>query len=337
MRSALLRTRRRSALTVAALVACTGLAACSGDDAAPGGGGGAGGEPVAGTEPVISPLTGLRLQGRAPRHPVLAVKVDNSTSSAPQVGLGDADMVVEELVEGGITRLALFYHERTPARVGPVRSIRATDIGVVQPLDAVLVASGGARPTVERVRDAGIKTFTETAQGFSRDTARSAPYNLFVDVRQIAGTVKAGEAPGPYLPFGDGGLPKGQPAKGLTASFSPSSSTTFSYQGGRYEHTNTRAGEGDLFRPRTVLVLQVQVGDAGYLDPAGNPVPETKFTGEGPAMVFHGGRVVRGSWVKDGLDARVELRSAGRSVKLPPGRTWIELVPVDGGNVTVTR
>ncbi len=54
-------------------------------------------------------------------------------------------------------------------------------------------------------------------------------------------------------------------------------------------------------------------------------------------MIFHGGRVVRGSWVKDGLDAPVELRSGGRSLELPPGRTWIELVPVDGGNVTVTR
>jgi hypothetical protein len=268
---------------------------------------------------------------------VLAVKVDNSASSTPQVGLGDADMVVEELVEGRITRLALFFYDKTPAKIGPVRSIRATDIGVVQPLQAVLVASGGARPTVERVKDARIRTFTESAKGFSRDTGRSAPYNLFVDLRQIARGVRADEPPAPYLPFGDADLPKGQPAQGLTASFSPSSSTTFSYQGGRYENTDTRAGAGDLFQPATVLVLQVEVGDAGYLDPAGNPVPETKFTGEGPAMIFHGGRVVRGSWVKDGLDAPVELRSGGRSLELPPGRTWIELVPVDGGNVTVTR
>src|SRR3712207_7361702 len=59
--------------------------------------------------------------------------------------------------------------------------------------------------------------------------------------------------------------------------------------------------------PYTTL-FRSQVGDAGYLDPAGNRVPETKFTGEGPAMVFHGGRVVRGTWSKDGLDADVELQ-----------------------------
>ena len=48
------------------------------------------------------PLTGLVVKGKVPNHPVLAVKIDNSSNSAPQVGLGSADMVAEELVEGGL-------------------------------------------------------------------------------------------------------------------------------------------------------------------------------------------------------------------------------------------
>jgi hypothetical protein len=335
MRFPAARLRRLSSLTAAALAASCSLAACSGDDGSTGGGDD-GGKGIA-NQPVISPLTGLRLKGKAPRHPVLTVKVDNTDNSAPQVGLGAADMMVEELVEGGITRLALFFYEHTPKRVGPVRSMRATDIGVVQPLGGVLVASGGAPPTVKRIKDAGIPTFTESDKGFSRDTGRSAPYNLFVDLAQLAATVKAKESPHPYLPFGDGKLPKGQPAKGLTARFSPSSSTTFAFQDGHYVNTDSRAAEGDRFLPSNVVVLRVQVGDAGYLDPAGNHVPETKFTGTGPAMVFHDGRLVRGTWVKDGFDADVQLKSAGHALQLPPGRTWIELVPADGGDVTVTR
>jgi hypothetical protein len=213
--------------------------------------------------------------------------------------------------------------------------MRATDIGVVKPLGGVLVCSGGAAPTVARVKGAAIRTFTEGAPGFARDPNRAAPYNLFVDLAKLAGTLKPAHVPAPYLPFGKAKLPKGQPAAGLTATFSSSSSTSFTYSGGRYTNTDTNAAAGDLFRPQTVLVLRVQVGDAGYLDPAGNHVPETKFTGQGPAMVFHGGRLVRGTWVKNGLDADVTLKSGGHALKLPPGPVWLELVPANGGNVTV--
>ena len=52
------------------------------------------------------PLTGETLDGNLPDHPVYVVKIDNTSASAPQHGLDKADMVVEEMVEGGLTRLA---------------------------------------------------------------------------------------------------------------------------------------------------------------------------------------------------------------------------------------
>jgi hypothetical protein len=328
--------RRVPLLSALALTVAVAVAGCGGDDEGGGGGDGGGGAAVV-EAPALSPLTGLPVKGE-PRHPVLAVKIDNSSSSAPQVGLGDAGMVVEELVEGGMTRLAVFYYNDVPKNVGPVRSMRATDIGIVSPLGAALVASGGAPQTVARIKDADIKSFTEGAQGYYRDSGRAAPYNLFMRLDQLARTVKATEIPEPYLPFEDGAeLPKGKPAGELTASFSSGSSTTFEHRGRGYVNTDTFAGEGDTFDPATVLVLRVPVGDAGYLDPAGNPVPETKFTGRGAALIFHGGEVVKGDWVKGGLGAPVELQVGGKTVSLPPGKVWIELVPQDGGDVTWTR
>src|SRR3954451_11296747 len=173
------RLRRAAALTALGLAVSSALAACSGGshsllD-------GVDGSSHHERAVPVSPLTGLPLTGKLPGHPVMTVKIDNSANSAPQVGLSGADMVAEELVEGGITRLAAFYYTHTPARVGPVRSMRATDIGVVKPLGGVLVCSGGAAPTVARVKDAAIRTFTEGAPGFARDTSRAAPYNLFID------------------------------------------------------------------------------------------------------------------------------------------------------------
>jgi hypothetical protein len=340
------RARRRSVhpssfrpVAAALLAGSLLLAGCTGDDEASAGGDEvqeAGGK-VPAPAPV-SPLTGLEVEKRAAGKPVIGVKVDNTSSSSPQVGLGSADMLVEELVEGGMTRIAAFFHTEVPSNVGPVRSLRATDIGVVQPLGAVLVASGGAPQTVERIRDAGIRTFTEGATGYYRDTGRAAPYNLFMRLDQLARTVKAKRLPEPYLPFSEeGDLPKGKPARTLTASFSGSSTTSFEFRQGGYVNTDSYAGEGDRFEPATVLVLRVPVGDAGYLDPSGNPVPETKFTGQGAALVFHGGRVVRGTWAKGGLDASVRLTAGGSSLRLPAGKVWIELVPADAGGVTFGR
>src|SRR5918995_2143147 len=90
------------------------------------------------------PLTGERVNGSTPKHPVLVAKIDNTASSKPQVGLKKADLVTEELVEGGMTRLAVFFYRHLPEVAGPVRSMRASDIGIVKPAHAVIAASGAA-------------------------------------------------------------------------------------------------------------------------------------------------------------------------------------------------
>jgi Protein of unknown function (DUF3048) N-terminal domain/Protein of unknown function (DUF3048) C-terminal domain len=333
------RARRRRGLAVVALAlsAALALAGCSkkSDDSShkPDAQKTAKGLTVAGEWP----LTGLPAQGAAPQHPVMVVKIDNTEASNPQIGLSKADLVTEELVEGGSTRLAVFFYQNVPKLVGPVRSMRATDIGIVKPAKAVLVASGGAPPTVRRVKAAHIHTFTEGATGYRRDNRRRAPYNLFMALDKLARKVKAKDTVDSYLPFGSGSdLPQGQPAKGLSAKFSAGHTTSWTYQGGKYTNQNSFAKSGDRFRPDNVLVLRVRVGDAGYKDPAGNPVPETHFTGTGQAMLFHGGRVVRGSWKKS-LGSAVELSTRAGQLKVPAGHTWIELVPTNGGRVTVTR
>jgi len=332
--------RRTRSLAAVALASTLALSGCGGSSDTPSSSKGPAGQSTADGMTLSGqwPLTGLPAKGSAPRHPVMIVKIDNTSSSSPQIGLSKADLITEELVEGGSTRLAVFYYSQIPGRVGPVRSMRATDIGVVQPAKAVLVASGGAPPTVRRIAAAHIKTFTEGAVGYSRDNSRRAPYNLFMDLPKLARTVKSDGAPDNYLPWGsEQDFPKGQPATGLAAQFSGGHTTNWKYEGGRYTNLNSYAAASDRYRPDTVLVLRVRVGDAGYKDPAGNPVPETHFTGTGQAMVFHKGRVVRGTWTKQGFHSTVDLHTAAGELKLPPGHTWIELVPADGGNVTITK
>ena len=56
--------------------------------------------------PVSCPLTGTPVKpGQSAHRVALAVKIDNIDLARPQSGVDKADVVVEELVEGGLTRL----------------------------------------------------------------------------------------------------------------------------------------------------------------------------------------------------------------------------------------
>ena len=288
-------------------------------------------------EPTYWPLTGLERTEDAPAHPVIVTKVDNTSSSAPQVGLGSADMVVEELVEGGYTRLAAFYYSKVPADIGPVRSMRASDIGIV-PEGATVVTSGAAPITIKRVNGAGIPWITEGARGrLPRDLALGPLQPLRQARRHRQAAQGRRTSRRPYLPWGtEADLPKGGKASTLTADFG-AHSTTWAFQKGGYVNTDSYAAQGDQFPADSVLVLRVKVGDAGYSDPAGYPVPETKFEGKGAAMLFHGGRIIRGTWTKDGLTGAIELSTKDGELTVPAGHVWVELVPAVNGNVTFAK
>ncbi len=284
------------------------------------------------------PLTGDPVTGSTPDHPVLVTKIDNTSSSRPQVGLDKADLITEELVEGGMTRLAVFFYRNLPKVAGPVRSMRASDIGIVKPAHGVIVASGAAPPTLRRLRNADITFFDGGGPGYYRDGGRSAPYNLMVTMPKLAKSLKKeAVVPASYLPWGkETDFTGGQPAQTLNAIFSRSHTTSWRYQGGKYRNQNSFAADGEQFVPDTVLVVRTRQGDAGYLDPAGNPVPETIYHGTGQMMLFHKGQVVRGTWKKRKRETPLQLFTAAGPIKVPAGHVWVELVPNDraGGRVT---
>ncbi|UYM04102.1 DUF3048 domain-containing protein [Solicola gregarius] len=288
-----------------------------------------------GSATAVSPLTGLPAK-HAPDKPVMVVKVDNTSSARPQAGLDGADLVVEELVEGGMTRLAAFFYSEHPKDVGPVRSMRDSDVGIVSPTGGKLLASGGAPGTTDRIDEAGIDVLTEGDAGFSRDGSRTAPYNLMVNLADAADGLEAGDAPDPYLPFDDKAVKRGKAVDSFSVSFSGSSTTSWDPTKGGWVRANGPVSPNDDFVAKNVLVLNVEVGDAGYLDPGGNPVPETKFVGDGKAQLFSGGKVVTGTWSKDDLDSNIDLQTRkGDPLKVPAGETFIELVPRGAGSVRI--
>jgi hypothetical protein len=301
--------------------------------------------PKIGNSQTVWPLTGLKVPSHKTaelHHPVLVAKMDNTASSQPQVGLSQADMVVEELVEGGLTRLAVFYYSHVPRIAGPIRSMRASDIEVVSPVHASMVTSGAAPPTLARIRAAHIRFYGQATDGMYRSPDRAAPYNLFVNLRKVAAVARRKEAKAPpnYLAWGSAkDLPQGRKVTKIRARFSIAHTTEWVFRNGRYHNTNSNAPARDQFPATNVLVLRVREGDAGYLDPAGNHVPETLLRGSGNALLFHNGRMVAATWHKGKAPtSTIKLTTkTGQKLEVPAGHTWIELVPVHSGNVTFSK
>ncbi len=306
----------------------------------------------------VSPVTGETLPQGRPDNPVFVVKIENTANGAPQVGLDQADLVVEELVEGGLTRLAAFYYSTLPSTVGHVRSMRATDVGIASPVGGQIVASGGASGTYRTVKKAGLRVFSEDegAPGFSSDPAKVRPYNRLVDLKRLDRSAKVDAIPGPYLSWssadggdeveagGDGADPSAsspapapptpKPATRASVRFSPTSTTQWKLDGEQWVRTNGHAAKE--FRADTLVVMFAKVGDAGYLDPAGNPVPETAMKGSGRALLLTADGALDVRWTKKANDSTLSFATKdGTPVTVSPGKTWIELVPEGDGAVDV--
>jgi len=289
-----------------------------------------------------SPLTGKALRKGRPDNPVFVVKIENTSAGAPQYGLDKADLVLEELVEGGLTRLAAFFYSSIPSKVGHVRSLRTSDIGIAGPVGGQIVASGGANGAYNKVENAGITVFSEDAgsPGFSSDPAKYRPYNRLINLKTVAKKAKRTKIPGPYLPWTPADAPAatatGEAVTEANVRFSASTATSWKLDGTKWVRTNGHASPNKDFEADTMIVLFAKVGDAGYTDPAGNPVPETVFEGSGEAKVFHGGQVDTVRWLKPSLDEPLTFEAKdGSAYTIAPGKAFIELVPKDGGAVAV--
>jgi hypothetical protein len=334
------RSTRLAAPAVAAVLALT-MAACGGGsdksgDKSPDAQSTAGGSKLV----AVWPLTGLPANTTAPNHPALAVKIPNTPEARPQVGMSQADLVYEELVEGGITRLGVVFYSKVPGEVGPVRSMRTSDIGIVKSAHAVVVGSGAAPPVLRALARSGVRFYTESGPGYFRVGNRVAPYNLLVHLKHLAAAVKKFTAPAAYFQWGkDTDFPGGRPATSISAHFSNYRTTQWKYEGGKYVNTNSYAPANDQYKPDTVIVVRVKEGVANYRDPAGNPVPVTLYRGKGNMLMFHGGQVVAGTWQMSGDDGQVTFSTAAGPLKVPAGHVFLELVPVKshGGNVSFRK
>ena len=81
------------------------------------------------TRPPSFPLTGLPAADNPANmaRGAISVKIDNVAAARPQSGIDPADLVYEELAEGGLTRFVVVFQSTDAPEIGPVRSARPSD------------------------------------------------------------------------------------------------------------------------------------------------------------------------------------------------------------------
>jgi hypothetical protein len=300
--------------------------------------------PSAPAEPDHEPLTGVQLpegQSAARKHPVFIVKIDNTAASAPQYGVAKADMVVQELVEGGVTRLAVAYYSQLPKEAGPVRSMRATDAGIAAPTGGKILTSGAAPYTFAQLKKYDVEWIDMSTPYVVRDTSK--PHDF---LHSVAGKVaKAGKAaeksgkaqrPNDFMPWGDANtkLAGAKPAKAVDVKFSQARTDNWVFRGGKYRLKNNYMGKSGQFLADTVVVAQTKTTIAPYKDPGGAIVPVSHFTGRGKAWIMRAGQIVEATWVKKGEKGAVTFTDAkGAAIEIPPGKVWLDLIPEGNGQV----
>ena len=294
------------------------------------------------------PLTGVDAAGADMARPALAVKVENSAAARPQTGLNAADVVWEQVVEGGISRFVAVYHSTLPPALGPVRSVRPMDAPIAAPLHGLMAFSGGQAPFIDAARTAGLQVVQpDSGPGFSRVGDRVAPHNTYVDPAALLGQADDGHRAPPTAQFWFAAEPtavaSGEPAGELELALSAIAEPRWTWSAGdgvwlRSEGDSPALeADGARLRVTNVVVLCVDVVDTAFTDSAGTAVPETVMVGDGQALVATGGHAVEAEWSKASVGEPVVLTlPRGEPVVLAPGSTWVELVPNGTGSVAVS-
>jgi hypothetical protein len=297
-------------------------------------------------DPPTCPLT-----GREPRResvldrPAVALKIENAAVARPLSGLERADVVYEELVEGGETRFMAIFHCSDTHKGGPIRSARQVDPAIMKPKTMILGYSGANQHVTNELDDAGVVSITEMNGADAMERVErvgvSSEHTLYADataVRKLGAKDFDDTPPDDVFEFGD--LQEGaKRAASITLNFGGASTITYEWSGGAWQRSQDgepfMAESGDQIAPTNVVVEVHKINLSEVVDVTGTPSPQiADETGSGKAVLFRNGRAIVGRWERDSVDDATRFMAMnGDAMVFAPGSVWIELVPSEAGEV----
>jgi len=308
--------------------------------------------PVADAERVVAeppvpprwPYTGKDAPSdKAVERRPLSIKIENSSSARPQLGLNSADLVYETITEGGITRFNCIFHSKLPKTVGPVRSARLSDMWVVPQYDGLFFFSGTSSSVERAVARHDLPDLSQDA-GVSfpywRSHDRAAPHNLMLDTKKAYEEAKKRKfrlkSEAKPLQFDRRSTDATPTITRIVIPFSQANTVRWSYDEDRKLYK--RWNNGSIHRDRAsgkqvtadnVVVMWVKYKEATH-DMVGSLTYDVTLGGKGRVTVFKNGQRYDGTWEANRDTPPKFKDKKGKPIKLSVGRTWFQVIPLDG-------
>lgn len=274
----------------------------------------------------------------------LALMIDNDNNDArPQIGLENAYMVYEIVVEGKATRLMALFKNYDLEKVGPIRSSRHYFLDYAMENDAIYCHAGWSPMAAKDISALGVNNINgvggDGACYWRDNTYDNTWHNLYTSTKKLYEYAKNSKK---YRMDTESEMPNylkkdTVPANGesitkvtipyasfynLSYEYNPETNRYVRYIGGK-EHMSQ---SGQALDTKNIIVYQVK--NVPVADTENKGRQDLKNIGSGTGYYLTNGKMLKINWSKASRDAKtIYTLEDGSPLMLNPGNTYIQIVP----------
>lgn len=280
-------------------------------------------------------LDGLLVEVNHEKNLPIAMVFDNFPG-APRPTIANASIIYETPVEGGLTRfLAIFDLENLPQVAGPIRSARPYSAEIAGEYQAPYIHAGGSPDALLKLKQGfysviNVDEISGQGKYFYRQQSELAPHNLYIKkdsvIKFLEDNKISQQADFMGWYYDEETRFSNQLADNIKIIFSPIVESIWQYDQGNKEYLylpngkSYRDKDNQEIRVKNLIVQYVPIK---IIDEIGRR--EINFTGQGQALIFQAGKVIKGRWIKEA--ARTKFYNlAGEEIVFLPGKTWASII-----------
>ena len=299
--------------------------------------------------PSVTPEKKINIVDMNSNKRPIAVMIDNNVGNSSHVGLQDAYISYEIIVEGGLTRIMALYKDKDMSQIGPIRSSRHYFLDYALESDAIYSHFGWSPYAENDIKRIGVNNINglTNESAYWRDKAIRAPHNVFTSSKLYAAANKFGYSVESnnwqlltYSPSainfngncGDTGCSNGvEVANSINIVYSNSQSRQYVYDSDKATYLRSMNNlkhvdkiSGEQYSYKNIIIERVT---NKTLDSYGRQDLDTVGTGDGFYITNGYARTIK--WEKSSRKSKTKYKySDGTEVVVNDGNTFIQIIPV---------
>ncbi len=275
----------------------------------------------------------------------IAVMIDNDNDSArPQIGLENAYLVYEIVVEGRATRFMALFKDYNLEKVGPVRSSRHYFLDYALENDAIYSHAGWSPKAAKDISSLKVNNINGVAADgdcFWRDkTYDKTWHNLYTSTVKLS--TKAKDVKKYRMETDSKGVidyntidteTEGETATEISIPYANFYKVTYKYDEGTKRYVRYVNGKEHKSQTDEALstknIIMYQIKNFNLPDTENKGRQDLENIGTGTGYYFSNGKAVKINWEKKArTEKTVYTFEDGTPLKVNPGNTFIQIVPM---------